>query len=131
LTEILPGGLSLFAPSLTVYIKTSDNPSETGIMQGQTFVCGRAKGAPSVDVMRGEIVEAELDRLIERRSVKEPDPDEREELWKESVRAYMARRSEEMRAAWREYHQGQAARHRGVLEALIARHEAAAERLAP
>jgi hypothetical protein len=40
-----------------------------------------------VDVMRGEIVEAELDRLIERRSVKEPDPDEREEHWQKSVRA--------------------------------------------
>jgi hypothetical protein len=84
-----------------------------------------------LDVMRGEIVEAELDRLIERRSSKEPDPDEREELWKESVRAYTARRSEEMRAAWCEYHQGQAARHRSVLESLIARHEDEAERLAP
>jgi len=82
-------------------------------------------------VMRGEIVEAELDRLIERRSSKEPDPDEREELWKESVRAYTARRSEEMRAAWCEYHHGQAARHRSVLESLIARHEDEDERLAP
>lgn len=53
-----------------------------------------------MDVMRGEIVEAELDRLIERRSVKEPDPDEREELWQKSVRAYNARRRDEMRAAW-------------------------------
>jgi hypothetical protein len=53
-----------------------------------------------VDVTRGEIVEAELDRLIERRANREPDPDEREELWKASVRAYTARRSEEMRAAW-------------------------------
>jgi hypothetical protein len=84
-----------------------------------------------LDVMRGEIVEAELDRLIERRSSKEPDPDEREELWKESVRAYTARRSEEMRAAWCEYHQGQAARHRSVLESLIAHHEDEDERLAP
>jgi hypothetical protein len=30
----------------------------------QTNVCGRAKEAPSVDVMRGEIVETGLDRLI-------------------------------------------------------------------
>jgi hypothetical protein len=54
-----------------------------------------------VDVMRGEIVEADLDRLIEQRSAKEPDPDEREELWQGSVRAYNARRREEIRAAWR------------------------------
>jgi hypothetical protein len=97
----------------------------------QTNVCSRAKEARSVDVTRGEIVEAELDRLIERRANREPDPDEREELWKASVRAYTARRSEEMRAAWCEYHRGQAARHRAVLDALISRHENEAERLAP
>lgn len=28
----------------------------------QTYVCGRAKEAPSVDVTRGEMVEFELDR---------------------------------------------------------------------
>jgi len=77
------------------------------------------------------MVEAEVDRLIERRSRNaEVDPDEREELWKESVRRYNARRREEMRAAWCEYHQGQAVRHRAVLKSLIARHEAQAERLA-
>jgi hypothetical protein len=41
-----------------------------------------------------------------------------------------ARQQEENRLAWCEYHQGQAARHRAVLEPLIARHEAEAERLA-
>lgn len=85
-----------------------------------------------MNVARSEMVEAEEDRLIEKRSREgEVDPDEREELWKESVRRYNARRREEMRAAWCEYHQGQAVRHRGVLESLIARHEAEAERLAP
>jgi hypothetical protein len=84
-----------------------------------------------MEVAHGGRVEAELNRLIEKRSSREPDPDDREEAWKASVRAYNARRREEMRAAWCEYHQGQAARHRGVLEALIARHEAAAERLTP
>jgi len=79
--------------------------------------------------MRGEIVEAELDRLIERRSAREPDPDEREEIWMASVRAYNARRREEMRSAWREYHRGQAERHRAVLEALIASHEERAAEL--
>ena len=82
-----------------------------------------------MDVARSEAVEAELSRLIEKRSSREMDPDEREELWKESVRRYNVRRREEMRAAWHEYHQGQAERHRAVLESLIARHEGEAARL--
>jgi hypothetical protein len=65
----------------------------------QTYVCGRAKEASGVDIARGELVEAELDRFIATRSCKDPDADEREELWKESVRRYNARRREEMRAA--------------------------------
>jgi hypothetical protein len=44
------------------------------------------------------------------------------------VRAYTARRREEMRAAWCEHHQGQAARLRVVLAELIADHEQQAER---
>jgi hypothetical protein len=56
-----------------------------------------------MDIVRGELVEAELDRLIEKRSRREPDPDEREELWKESVRLYNARRQEELRAEWHGY----------------------------
>jgi hypothetical protein len=82
-----------------------------------------------VDAARTEAADAELVRMIERRSRKgEVDPDEREELWKESVRAYTARRREEMRAAWCEHHQGQAARLRVALEELIAGHEKQAER---
>jgi hypothetical protein len=84
-----------------------------------------------VDVARADTVDAELDRLISKRASQErrPDPDEQEELWKESVRAYTARRREEMRAAWCEYHQGQAARLRAVFEPLIARHEEQAVKL--
>jgi hypothetical protein len=82
-----------------------------------------------VDIAHCETVEAELNRLIEKRSSREMDPDEREELWQESVRDYTARRREEMRAAWREYHQGQADRHRAVLKALIATHEERAAKL--
>ncbi len=85
---------------------------------------------PGRDIGRGEMVEGELDRLIERRS-RQKDPDEESELWQESVRRYNARLREERRAAWCEHHQGQAARLRAVLEALIARHEDEAERLAP
>jgi hypothetical protein len=69
-----------------------------------------------VDLARSEGVEAELNRLVEKRSSREIDPDEREELWKESVRAYTARRREEMRA---------------VLEELIADHEEQAEKYLP
>jgi hypothetical protein len=78
-----------------------------------------------------DTVDAELDRLISKRASQDrtPDPDEREEAWKASVRRYNARRREEMRAAWCEYHQGQAARHRAVLETLIARHEGEAAKL--
>ena len=83
-----------------------------------------------MDVARADGVDAELDRLISKRASQDrrPDPDEQEELWKASVRAYAARRREEMRAAWCEHHQGQAARLRTALEALIACHEGQAER---
>ena len=83
-----------------------------------------------MDVARADTVDAELDRLISKRASQDrrPDPDEQEELWKESVRACNTRRREEMRAAWCEHHQGQAARLRTALEALIADHEEQAER---
>ena len=51
----------------------------------------------------GEAVEAELNRLIERRSTRETDADERDELWKASVAAYNARRREENRREWCNY----------------------------
>ena len=49
---------------------------------------------------RTEAVEADLNRLIERRASAETDPEEREELWKESVRRYNEHRREENRLAW-------------------------------
>jgi hypothetical protein len=83
-----------------------------------------------VDIARTEAGDAELVRMIERRSRKgEADREELEPGYIESVRRYNACRREEMRAAWREYHQGQAARHRAVLETLIARHEGEAAKL--
>src|SRR5918993_4183845 len=60
----------------------------------------RNLGSPTAP---GEAVEAELNRLIERRSTRETDPDERDELWKASVAAYNAGRREENRLAWCEY----------------------------
>jgi hypothetical protein len=82
-----------------------------------------------VDLAHCETVEAELNRLIEKRSSGEMDPDEREELWQQSVRDHTVRRREEMRAAWCEYHKGQAERHRAVLKGLIAHHEEQAAKL--
>jgi hypothetical protein len=83
-----------------------------------------------MDVAHGEMVEKQLDAMIERRARKgDVDPDEREELWKVSVRAYTARRREEMRAAWTSYHEGQAERHRRTLQDLINHHESQAAKL--
>ena len=57
-----------------------------------------------MNVARGEQVEKELDAMIERRSRRgETHADEKEELWKESVRRYNARRQEENRLAWCDY----------------------------
>ena len=82
-----------------------------------------------MDVEHAEMVEKQLDALIQRRARKgDVDPDEAEELWKASVRRYYARREEELRAAWCQHHQEQAARLKAVLEGLISRHEAEAER---
>jgi hypothetical protein len=60
----------------------------------QTNVCSRAKGVQSVDVVREEMVEKELDRLIERRErrSRQKYPDEESELCRESVRAYDEKR---------------------------------------
>jgi hypothetical protein len=47
------------------------------------------------------MVEKQLNVMIQRRTREgKMGPDEREKLWQESVRAYTARRREEMRAAW-------------------------------
>jgi hypothetical protein len=81
-------------------------------------------------VARGEMVEAELDRMIERRSLKgETDPDEQEDLWVESLRRYQEREMREIRAEWYGWHCDQADRHRRTLEALIAHHEGEAQKL--
>ena len=82
----------------------------------------------SRDISNGEAVEADLNRLIERRS-RQRDADEQEELWRESVRRYNDRKQEQLRNEWCEYHQGQAARLRAVFEPLIAHHEEQAAKL--
>jgi hypothetical protein len=79
----------------------------------------RNLGSPTAP---SEAVEGELDRLIERRS-RQKDPDEESALWSESVRAYEEKRRQMARLEWHAFHCGQAARHRAVLESLVAHHE--------
>ena len=78
-----------------------------------------------MDKAQGEMVEKELDNLITRRS-KQKGPEEEHDLWRESVERYNALLASRRRAEWCEYHKGQAARLRFVLEAAVARHEEAA-----
>jgi hypothetical protein len=56
-----------------------------------------------MDVARRDRVEVELSRLMDKRSSRETDPDERDELWKASVAAYNARRREANRQEWCAY----------------------------
>jgi hypothetical protein len=91
-----------------------------------------SKESGEVHISRGESVEHELNRLIEKRDERRRVEDgERpaEEMWRESERKYAARRREENAAAWAEYHRSQAARHRATLQDLIAHHEQAAVQL--
>ena len=58
-----------------------------------------------MDVARADTIDAELDRLICKRASQDRrlDPDEQEEAWKASVRAYTPRRQEGNRLAWCDY----------------------------
>ncbi|MDQ3301978.1 MAG: hypothetical protein M3518_01310 [Actinomycetota bacterium] len=78
-----------------------------------------------------EAVDTELDRLISWRASQDrrQDPDEREEAWKESVRTYRAAQEAERRAAWSDYHQGQAKRLKRVMMNLVEHHERQAIKL--
>jgi hypothetical protein len=80
------------------------------------------------NVEQGERVEAELDRLIEKRhNLRRQSEGERraENLWEHSVRCYNARRGEEYRADWYDYEMRLYRIHSG----LASEHLARAERL--
>ena len=85
----------------------------------------RNLGSPTAP---GEAVEAELNRLIQRRS-RQKDPDEESELWKASMRAYEEKRRQMARLEWHLHHTAQAERLRRTLEALASHHEEQAARL--
>jgi hypothetical protein len=77
-----------------------------------------------------EAAERQIDAFIERRSRKgETDPDEREDLWVESVRRFNKQQRRQIRAEWYGWHCDQVERHRRNLESLIAHHEGEAEKL--
>jgi len=81
-------------------------------------------------VEHAEMVEQQLDAMIQRRARKGGvDPDEREELWKASVRVYEEKRRQMARLEWHAFHCGQAERHRATLQALIEHHEEQAAKL--
>jgi hypothetical protein len=69
-----------------------------------------------VDLASADAVDGQLDQMICKQASQDrrPDPDEQEELWKKSVRAYTASKREELRAEWFEHHQGQAVRLRAA-----------------
>ena len=73
------------------------------------------------------------DRELEKLITKRYDPRDGDALlepsYAASVRRYNARREEENRRAWAAFHESQAERLRANLEALIADHVAAAEKL--
>jgi hypothetical protein len=85
----------------------------------------RNLGSPTAP---GEATEAELDRLIQRRS-QQKEPDEESWLWQESVKRYEEERLKVARLEWHAFHCGQAERHRATLQALIEHHESEAARL--
>jgi hypothetical protein len=77
-----------------------------------------------------EMAEKQLDTLIQRRARKgDVDPDEREELWQESVRRFNEKRRQMARLEWHAFHCGQAERHRATLQALVEHHEMQAAKL--
>ncbi len=77
-----------------------------------------------------EAVEEDLNRLIERRAKEADDADHASQAWAESAMRYNLAHSADRRRQWVQYHRQQAERHRAALAALVARHEAAADRLA-
>jgi hypothetical protein len=128
----VPASLSLYrdAGTGTIAISTRNERSSSWLMSSWAKAGREELG--EVDVRRGESVEHELNRLIEKRHdqrTTEKGHKPSEELWKASVERYNCERERQLRVAWCEYHQGQAARHRGVLESLIARHEGEAAKL--
>jgi hypothetical protein len=80
---------------------------------------------------RGEAVEHELNRLIEKRHDQRAASEEQrriEDGWAQSTARYNAERQLELREVWAAFHEDQAARHHAVLKVLITYHQAEAQK---
>jgi hypothetical protein len=76
-----------------------------------------------------EAADAQIDRIIERRAAGRDPDEERRQIYAASVERYNAREEASMRAAWAEYHEGQAERLETTAQALAAEHRARAQKL--
>lgn len=92
----------------------------------QTAVCGTRGGTIILDARRDE---AEISRLIERCSGRDPDPDELEPSYIESVGRYHASRRREARAEWAAFHTDQTERIERAAAALVEGHRRRAQEL--
>jgi hypothetical protein len=75
-----------------------------------------------LNIVQGERAEAELSRMIERRS-RQKDPEEASEAWQESERRHEEQRRLQARYEWHLYHTAQAERVRRTLKVLVSHHE--------
>lgn len=75
-----------------------------------------------------DVATDQLDRLIERRASREPDPDEREESYMASVRLYNERLQSEHLHERLLFHRRMLQAHSETFKRLIAQHRVAAER---
>jgi hypothetical protein len=90
------------------------------------------RGVDTIRERSPEAAEAQLERFISQRHEKRRQTEgERleQELWMNTAKAYNDRERRQIRAEWRDYHEGQAERHRRTLAALIAHHEGEAQKL--
>ncbi len=83
-----------------------------------------------MDVIHRDTVDRDLERLLVTRASEDTtsDPTTLEASYVESVRLFHARRRDENRTAWVNYHLDQARRHKRTLGGLVAHHEAEAEK---
>ncbi len=75
-----------------------------------------------------DVATDQLDRLIERRSTSDPDPDEREESYAQSVRRHREKERRELLWQRLRFHERQIASHTATFMEILERHKAGRER---
>ena len=83
-----------------------------------------------MDIARGETVESDLTRLIEKRHDQRVSEEQSriEDGWAESVRAHHARRQQDLAWQWLRYHVARQRAHRHTFALLDAHHSAEIEK---